>query len=116
MFKECAILTVTPFSFALIYQPLLSILVLGGVYLVLYLVSKGHWVGDGDWLLGTAIAIVLGDPWLALIALFLANTIACLIMYPATRQKKNHQIHFGPFLVIAFVIVYGFAEFFLSVL
>ena len=116
VFKEYAILTVTPFSFALIYQPLLSILVLGGVYLVLYLVSKGHWVGDGDWLLGTAIAIVLGDPWLAIIALFLANTIACLIMYPATRLKKNHQIHFGPFLVIAFVIVYGFTKFFLSVL
>lgn len=113
---EWSMLLARPFSPELIYQPLLSTLILGGIYLVLYLVSKGRWVGDGDWLLATSIAIALFNPWLALIALFLANLIACLIMYPIVKHKKHHKIHFGPFLVIAFIITYAFSNFFLSVL
>ena len=109
-------ISTTGFSSELIWQTLLSVAILGGIYLILYLVSKGRWVGDGDWLLGTAIGIVLANAWLALIALFLANFIACLIMYPATKSKKNHRIHFGPFLVIAFVITFSFAKFFLTML
>lgn len=111
-----AIISAPSFSLALIWQPLLSVVILGGIYLILYLISKGKWVGDGDWLLGTAIGLALFDPWLALIALFLANFIACLIMYPAIKSKKNHKIHFGPFLVISFVIAASFANFFLSMI
>lgn len=106
----------TPFTWGIVYQPVLAVLLLGGVYLLLYYVSKGRWVGDGDWLLGTAIAIVLGNFWLALIALFLANFIACLVMYPIVKKRRNHQIYFGPFLVVAFVITYSFTNFFLSMI
>lgn len=111
-------LAVSAHSFApdMIWKPLLSVAILGGIYLVLYLISKGKWVGDGDWLLGTAIGIALFEPWLALIALSLANLIACLAMYPFVRSKRSRHIHFGPFLVIAFVIVYSFSNFFLSML
>ena len=106
----------TGFSWELVYQPLLAVLLLGGIYLLLHLISKGRWVGDGDWLLGTAIAIMLANFWLALITLFLANFLACLVMYPAARRRKNHQIYFGPFLVMAFIITQSFANFFLSML
>lgn len=114
--KEWTILSIASFTPELIYKPLLSALILGGLYLALYLLSKGKWVGNGDWLLGTAIGIALYEPWLALIALFLANATACLIMYPVVKSKKNHHVHFGPFMVVAFVISYTFAKFFLSVL
>ena len=97
-------LQASPFTISLIWRPLASIAILGGLYLALYLVSKGKWVGDGDWLLATAIAIVLADPWQALVALFFANFIACLIMLPFVYRHKSHQIYFGPFLAIAFVI------------
>ena len=90
------------------WQPILeligAILILGGTYLLLYLVSKGKWVGDGDWILGAIIAAVLGTPWLALIALFIANFSACIIMAPQVIKKKNHVIYFGPFLVFAFIL------------
>lgn len=115
-FKEWAILTTTSFTPDLIWKPLLSVVILGGLYLVLYLVSKGKWVGDGDWLLGTAIGLALFEPWLALIALFLANFIACLIMYPFVRKKKQSKVYFGPFMVIAFVITLTFASFFESMI
>ena len=84
---------------------------LGGLYLILFLVSKGKWVGDGDWILGSIIAIALGKPWLALIALFLSNLIACMVMYPYVKNKSKKQIYFGPFLVIAYVIAITFSGF-----
>lgn len=94
------------FSLDLIWRPLAAIAILGGLYLTLYLVSKGKWVGDGDWLLATALAIVLADPWPALLTLFFANFLACLVMLPTIKKSNNHKIYFGPFLVIAFIIVY----------
>jgi leader peptidase (prepilin peptidase)/N-methyltransferase len=88
----------------------------GGIYLLLYFISKGKWVGDGDWILATMIGLVLGHPWLAMIALFIANFSACLIMLPFVKKSKNHQIYFGPFLVLAFVITYTFSNFFISMI
>ena len=93
-----------------------SVLILGGLYLILYLVSKGKWVGDGDWLLGLAIGLALGRPWLSLIVLFLSNFLACVVMFPSLKRHKNHQIHFGPFLVVAFVMTYTFADLLSSML
>lgn len=90
------------------WQPILELIgatmILGGIYLVLYLVSKGKWVGDGDWILGAIIAMALGTPWLALVTLFVSNFSACIIMYPKVLKKKNHTIYFGPFLVFAFIL------------
>ena len=114
--NHAAVLVASGFTPELIYQPILSVLILGGLYLILYLISHGKWVGDGDWLLATAIGIALGHPWLALIALFIANLLACLIMAPAFFIKKQHRIYLGPFLVIAFVITLVFANFFQSML
>lgn len=92
------------FSFAPLLNLLGAIFILGGTYLILYLISKGKWVGDGDWILGAIIAAALGTPWLALIALFVANFSACLIMLPTVIKSKNRTIYFGPFLVLAFIL------------
>ncbi len=99
------------FSWDVLLDTLFAISILGGIYLFLYLISKGKWVGDGDWILGSIIAIALGKPWLALIALFLSNLIACMIMYPYVKNKSKKQIYFGPFLVIAYVIAITFSGF-----
>lgn len=100
----------------IILQSLLSGALFGGIYLILYLASKGRWVGDGDWLLALAIGLALGSPWLSMIALFASNLSACLVMLPFLKKQKNHQIYFGPFLVFAFIIVYTFSDFCLSVI
>lgn len=97
-------------------DPFLSGLLFGGIYLVLYLISKGKWVGDGDWILALSIGLALGSPWLSMVALFVANFSACLIMLPLIRKLKNHQIYFGPFLVFSFVIVYTMSDLLLSVI
>ena len=112
--QHAQILITIGFTPELIYQPILSVLILGGLYLTLYLVSKGKWVGDGDWLLAAAIGIALGHPWLALIALFLANLLACLFALPRLKQTK--KIYLGPFLVVSFVIVYTLSNVLISLI
>ena len=114
--EQFAILIIFPFTPSVVLAPLASVIILGGLYLALYLVSNGKWVGDGDWLLGTAIGLALADPWLALIALFIANFLACLFIIPTAKKSKRRRVHFGPFMVIAFVITYTFSGFFLSLL
>ena len=114
----CAIMIVTLrewdnfSSFDILWQNLLNVflaaLVLAGTYLVLYLVSKGKWVGDGDWLLALSLSLVLGSPWRALLTLFLANFLACLVMLPSALKSKNKKIYFGPFLIVAFILIFIF--------
>lgn len=92
------------FAASYLIDTLIAVAVLGGLYLVLYLVSKGKWVGDGDWILGSIIAAALGAPLLAFVVLFLSNLAACLAALPTIKQAKTHKIYFGPFLVFAYVI------------
>lgn len=109
-------LSTSPFKSEFIINPLLSVLILGGLYLLLYLLSKGRWVGDGDWLLATAIGLALGQPILALITLFLTNFTACLIMLPTVKGNTKAKIHLGPFLVLAFIITCSFSPIFISLM
>lgn len=95
---------VNGFSMEPILNILASVTILGGIYFLLHVISGGKWVGDGDWLLGLAIGLALADPWLATVALFVANFTACIIMAPIVKKTKNKTLHFGPFMVLAFAI------------
>lgn len=76
--------------------------VLGGLYAVLFAVSRGKWVGFGDVKLGAALGLLVIDWQLAAIAVFLANLIGCLIVIPLLLMKKvsrTSHIPFGPMLI-----------------
>lgn len=85
-----------------------GILVIAGIYWALFHISQGRWVGYGDVRLSVFIGVVLG--WQgALLCLFLANLIGCVIILPALLAKKLHaksKIPFGPFLIAACIIVF----------
>lgn len=79
-----------------------SIGILCGVYLVLFLVSRGGWIGFGDVKLGLGLGLLLADWRLAFIALFAANLIGCIIVVPQMIAKKltpNSRVPFGPLLI-----------------
>jgi prepilin signal peptidase PulO-like enzyme (type II secretory pathway) len=80
---------------------------LGGFYWLLNAISHGRWVGFGDVKLGLFMGIVLG--WQqALLVLFVANLIGCLVALPALASGKlsvKSRLPFGPFLIVAFLIV-----------
>ncbi|MGH7196150.1 MAG: prepilin peptidase [Candidatus Saccharimonadales bacterium] len=84
----------------------LGVASLAGVYWLLYMVSKGRWVGFGDVKLSVFIGAVLG--WQkSLLVLMLANLIGFLIIVPGLLSGKltrTSRIPFGPFLIAAFFI------------
>ncbi|HEY1086000.1 MAG TPA: prepilin peptidase [Candidatus Saccharimonadales bacterium] len=88
--------------------------ILGGLYLVLWLLSRGTWVGFGDVKLGLALGLLLGDWMLAFLALFLANCIGLLVALPGLLTKKMSRkthIPFGPMLIVGSLIalLYGYS-------
>ena len=79
-----------------------SCLVLSGLYYVIYVASRHQWVGFGDVKLGLALALLLPDWRLAVLALFLANVIGTLLVLPMMlrgRIKRQAHIPFGPLLI-----------------
>ena len=99
-----SLFSVSQFSLELVLNSLAAALLFGGLYLALYLISKGKWVGDGDWILAGAIGLALGTPFAALVALFVSNLAATLIMAPIVKHRGSHQIYFGPFLVVGYIV------------
>lgn len=90
-----------------------SIAILSGIYLVLWLISKGAWIGFGDVKLGILLSLIVGQWELALLTLFLANLIGCLIVIPGLLAKKldrKTQVPFGPMLIMACLISFFFGE------
>lgn len=84
-----------------------SVFILSGIYLFIYLVSKGQWIGFGDIKLGLALALFLADWRLAFFALFAANLIGCLIVIPgmvAGKITRTTRIPFGPLLIIGMIV------------
>jgi len=85
----------------------LGVAAMAGLYWVLFMVSKGKWVGFGDIKLAVFMGAVLG--WQkTLLVLMLANVIGLLIVLPGLLTKKltaKSRVPFGPFLIVAFIVV-----------
>jgi prepilin signal peptidase PulO-like enzyme (type II secretory pathway) len=84
-----------------------AVVILSGIYLVLYKVSKGRWIGFGDIKLGLGLALLLADFRLAFIALFAANLVGCLMVIPPMitgKLKRDSHVPFGPLLIVGAVI------------
>lgn len=83
----------------------IGVVILAGPCYLIYKVSKERLMGGGDWLLALALALALANWWLALWTIFLSNLLGDIIALPGAIKTKNTKVHFGPFLVMAFVIV-----------
>jgi prepilin signal peptidase PulO-like enzyme (type II secretory pathway) len=91
----------------------LAVAVGGGLFYVLYQVSKGKWIGGGDVRLGWLLGLVAATPARAVLLIFLASLLGSLISLPllaSHRLKRTSTIPFGPFLIIALVIVQLFGH------
>jgi leader peptidase (prepilin peptidase)/N-methyltransferase len=84
----------------------IATVLLSGLYFILWLISKGQWIGFGDVKLGLALALLLGDWKLAFLALFAANLIGCLIVVPGMligKLTRKTRVPFGPLLILGAV-------------
>ena len=84
-------------------------IILSGLYFMLWVGSKGRWIGFGDVKLGLVLAFILIDWRLAFIALFAANLVGCILVIPGmVRGKLSRDAHipFGPLLIIGATIAF----------
>jgi len=91
----------------------LALIPVFGLYLVLYLISRGRWVGFGDVKFGIVVALILADWKMATLVLIGANVLGTLLVLPSLVMKKlnvNSQIAFGPFLILATFLTFLFGR------
>lgn len=91
----------------LLSDAVLGVASIAGVYLVLYVLSRGRWVGFGDVKLSIFFGIVLADWKLGLLTILLANVIGLLLILPSWvthKLNRSSRIPFGPFLIIGFIL------------
>jgi prepilin signal peptidase PulO-like enzyme (type II secretory pathway) len=85
-----------------------GIFFLAGLFGSLYVLSKGAWIGFGDVKLAIVLGLLVGGPLMALFLIFLASVLGSIVAIPLLingRAKANTQIPFGPFLLVATVII-----------
>lgn len=95
------------FSYERGFSILYACFVLSGLYYAIYIASRQQWVGFGDVKLGLALALLLADWRLAVLALFLANAIGSLLLLPLIflgKIKRQTHVPFGPLLVAGWAI------------
>ncbi|MFI5270695.1 MAG: prepilin peptidase [Candidatus Saccharimonadales bacterium] len=87
---------------------LLSSLIGGGIFYVLYQVSDGRWIGGGDVRLGWLLGLIVATPSNSVLMLSLASFIGLFITIPLLLTKRIDRkavIPFGPFLITGCFIV-----------
>jgi prepilin signal peptidase PulO-like enzyme (type II secretory pathway) len=92
---------------------LFSVVIASGVFLALFIVSDGKWIGYGDVRLGLITGTLLADPQKSLAMLFLASLIGTLIILPGlARGNKSlaSKLPYGPFLISATAILVVFGD------
>lgn len=86
-----------------------AVAILSGLYLVLYAISKGEWIGFGDVKLGLGLALFLADWKLAFLCLFAANLLGTLMVLPGMVRgtlDRKAKVPFGPLLIVGFLLTW----------
>jgi leader peptidase (prepilin peptidase)/N-methyltransferase len=87
-----------------------ALMLLPGLYWVLYKASSERLVGGGDWLLAIPLALVAGNYWVAFFTLFISNLLGLLVSLPVALSRKRKglaaQVAFGPFMIAGFLIAF----------
>jgi len=88
-------------DYELIYNFILASVIASVFFLVIFLISKGKWMGFGDVKLAILMGLLLGVPNV-LVALFLAfffGAIIGVVLMISERKSLKSEIPFGPFLI-----------------
>ncbi len=96
---------------------IVAIILGGGVFYILFQVSNGKWIGGGDVRLGFLLGTIAGTPGKSILLLFLGSLIGSLTAIPlliSKKLKRNSVIPFGPFLIVAVIVIELFGHIILT--
>jgi leader peptidase (prepilin peptidase)/N-methyltransferase len=82
----------------------LSVAVASGLFWLIFLSSKGAWIGYGDVRLGLITGTVLADPVKSFLMIFAASLLGLMFVLPTVILKRKglaSRIPYGPFLITA---------------
>ena len=100
-------------GWSVINEALWGIVFIAGLFYLLFLASKGMWIGLGDVKLAVVLGLLVGGPLRALLLIFIASTLGSVVALPMLvrgRAKMTSQIPFGPFLLAATILVVLFGN------
>ncbi len=92
---------------------LVSVAVAGGIFWLIYSLSRGKAIGFGDVRLGLISGTVLADPLLSLQMIFVASVLGTVVMLPgliSRRRTLTTKVPYGPFLILATFVVLLFGS------
>jgi prepilin signal peptidase PulO-like enzyme (type II secretory pathway) len=89
-----------------------SVLIAGGLFYGLFVISKEKWIGGGDVKLGLLLGLILASPMSSFMMLFGSSLLGTLVSLPlliTSKVKRDSHIPYGPFLIAAayIVMLYG---------
>jgi len=94
-------------SLSKLTQPVLAAAIISGLFLLLYVVSKGNWIGFGDVKLGIVLGLLAGGAMPALLVLLSSSLIGTVVTLPLLVQGKagrKTELPFGPLLIAGIII------------
>ena len=94
-------------------NPVPAMLLGGGFFGLLWIASRGRWIGSGDVLLGAGVGALLGDWRFTAAALFLTYVVGAAIASVLLASGKLHRgssVAFGPFLALGTLLTILWAD------
>jgi prepilin signal peptidase PulO-like enzyme (type II secretory pathway) len=88
--------------------PLIGVVMISGLFYLLFYFSKGKWIGFGDVKLGIILGLLAGGALKSMLVLLTASVLGTLIALPMVVQgKANRKTHlpFGPLLLAGMIVV-----------
>lgn len=85
-----------------------GMLVGGGIFWLIFQLSKGKWIGGGDVKLGFLFGLIVGHASLSFLVIFIASLIGTFLALPLLlvgRMKTTSKLPFGPMLITATILV-----------
>jgi leader peptidase (prepilin peptidase) / N-methyltransferase len=81
-------------------------------FFLLIWISKGKWIGGGDVKLGFLAGLIVGWPKILFVFFFsyLIGSVVSLSLIVLKKKTWKSQIPFGPFMVVAILLVLFFSE------
>lgn len=107
------ILSIQSYSWQNLLLSILAGVVFFGLFWLLFTLSKGKWIGGGDVKLALSLGLIVGTVINVFLVIFLASLFGTVMILPLLATKKLNQkakISFGPFLIIATIVVFLFGK------
>jgi prepilin signal peptidase PulO-like enzyme (type II secretory pathway) len=92
---------------------ILSVAVSSGIFWVLFMVSKGKWIGFGDIRLGLITGTILAHPSSSFLMILIASVLGTLFALPELLMHKRtllSKLPYGPFLITATFLTLLFGD------